>query len=130
MCALHLAWQLAWLRSERLLPDDGAESALAKPRLWLQVDKLEGEINKVKDRIFKDFSKQAGVKNMREYEAQVEAKRAKAEEEASAMKRHLAELAAAEERASRAATDLAVKRERVEKSKQVRAGLVAPLQRR
>jgi hypothetical protein len=58
----------------------------------LQIKTLEQRVNKVKDRVFKVFSKAVGVKNMREHEAKLEAAFKEAQDRQSRLRRQITEL--------------------------------------
>jgi hypothetical protein len=78
----------------------------------LQIKTLEQRVNKVKDRVFKVFSKAVGVKNMREHEAKLEAAFKEAQDRQSRLRRQITELNAEEDRIRSSLQELELKRER------------------
>lgn len=85
----------------------------------LQSCQLEATINKVRDAVFKKFSKKAGVPNIRQYEAKLEADLAQFEQHFSSLKREHAELEAEIEHVTNSLTEMSTHLERLEQKKQV-----------
>jgi predicted nucleic acid-binding Zn-ribbon protein len=81
-------------------------------RCVLQIKTLDQRINKVKDRVFKAFSKSVGVKNMREHETRLEAALKEVQDRQSRLRRQIAELHTEEDRIRSTLQELDLKRER------------------
>ena len=74
----------------------------------LQIVVLTRSINKVKDQMFREFSKKVGVKNVREYEERIEQQLLQREERLSKLNRHIVTIEANIEMAERQADELDV----------------------
>lgn len=69
-------------------------------------------MNKVRDRVFKAFSKSVGVKSMREHEARLEAAQREAQERQGKLRRQIVELRGAEDLKRSHGAEIELKRAR------------------
>ena len=81
-------------------------------------------MNKVRDRVFKAFSKSVGVKSMREHEARLAAAEREATERQGKLRRQIVELRGAEDLKRSHAAELALKRARYADALEVRTPVV------